>query len=138
MKVNFVLFTSVICLSGLFSPLFGGQGRSSSAEVRVGLNEQFDDKRYQVWMGQGWYYGLWFDDKFEYYHWLENRFYEVKWGGPGWYYGIYFSDKNDWDDFRDHHHYYKSGHWKNKGDIELHRQKHQGNWRESGNGKRKG
>ena len=59
---------------GLWLSLFAGAGRT---EVQVST-DQDDDVYYEqdqtmVWIGPGWYYGIWFSNEYDYNHWNYNH-----------------------------------------------------------------
>lgn len=57
-------------------------------EVEAGNNDYYEDNQY-IWIGPGLYYGIWFDNEWEY---------------DDWYHYHYHGRHHDHHDHHDHHH----------------------------------
>ena|SRR3990167_6284452 len=116
-----------LCIASLFSQAFAAENETTQVDVYVEPDSFIEEEEtYQDWSGPGWYYGIWFDDKYQYYDWIEYHFYDLVWMGPGWYYGIWFDYPDSFEDFRRHHRYY--GRHQHRGKQGLHRQEERGRW----------
>lgn len=145
MKIYLGLCAVALC--GSFSSLSAVSVRTPVVSVdvgggypRPGYYVYYDDAYYQVWVGPGWYYGVWFDNEAAYYDWLDNRFYTVVWAGPGWYYGYWFESEGDYDYYRrSHTHYHSWERHKYEGRRDWHEKERHGEWnRDKKSGKRNG
>jgi hypothetical protein len=52
------------------------------AQIEIEIGPDDDDEDYyedddgpEVWIGPGLYYGVWFDDEYEYHRWYRDRYY---------------------------------------------------------------
>lgn len=134
MKIYLGICAATICLNGSFSELNAVSVRTPVVGIDVGAPVDYyyyDDANYQVWVGPGWYYGTWYDNQDDYYHWLDHGFYNPVWVGSGWYYGIWFDDEDDFRHFRDTHQSYHRNGSRNggyRGDRSWHANERNGKW----------
>lgn len=69
MKINKLMIASILGLIGPISNLEAGNPRVG-IEVQSGPDYYYDD---EVWIGPGWYYGVWFDDEIYYRNWYRSH-----------------------------------------------------------------
>ena len=65
-----------------------------------------------VWVGPGWYNGIWFVDYGDWWAWRS-----AVWVGPGWYYGLWFGSWGAWWGWHSYHWHdsWHNGRWQHNG-----------------------
>ena len=94
-----LLFLSIVVLGlGFFlfynrGYLSSGMTKYSSEIARIGIGIEFrsgdDDYYYRgtnqiIWVGPGWYYGVWFDNPYEYNYWYRRHYYGGRYHHGRW------------------------------------------------------
>ncbi|MGH7889943.1 MAG: hypothetical protein ACRENF_05265, partial [Thermodesulfobacteriota bacterium] len=69
MKTPFILG---MCLSTLFVPLYSSE-EVADVGVEVDVGEPYDEDDEYIWIGPGWYYGVWFDNEVEFDDWHHDH-----------------------------------------------------------------
>ncbi len=57
----------------MLAPLNAGSRGGVEVEVSPDDDYYYDDGEDVVWIGPGWYYGVWFDTEYDYYGWRDGH-----------------------------------------------------------------
>ena|GEM_PF-2018142 len=93
----YIVMLSLLGLQGAYAAETQ-EATQAQIEIEIGPDDDDDDYYYeydeppQVWIGPGLYYGVWFDDEYEYNRWYRRHYYR------GYRRGGYHHDGDHHDD----------------------------------------